>query len=265
MIKTNYNSINIKESLDALGIKKGDDVFIHSNIALFGVMEFDSDNLDLYPNVFFITIMDVIGEEGTLIVPTFTYSFMKKETFDPRVSSSNMGMFSEYVRKLSNTLRSLDPNFSIAAIGKNAGYYTTIESKHSFDKNSFFDKFFQRNGIFINMNLDAGTTFVHYIEKTIEVPYRFDKEFCGAVNYNNEVLNDCFTHFVYDHSKIENTPDFSRIEPSLISKGLLNVTKLGLGRLISFSSVDYFYSIVNDYILNPSFLIKGKSNDSTNV
>ena len=38
---------------------------------------------------------------------------------------------------------------------------------------------FPNNKVFCNLNFDAGSTFVHYVERSLKVPYRFDKSFSG--------------------------------------------------------------------------------------
>ena len=55
-------------------------LFIHSNIGYFGKLDNLKNKDQLYK--FFDVLMDIIGN-GTIIVPTFTYSF-QKEVFDPR-------------------------------------------------------------------------------------------------------------------------------------------------------------------------------------
>ena len=46
--------------------------------------------------------MEILTEyfkKGTIIIPTFSYSFTKKETFDPTNTKSEVGIFSEIFRK----------------------------------------------------------------------------------------------------------------------------------------------------------------------
>ena len=75
-------------SLKNLGLKKGDNIFIHSNIAFFGPVDIHWDFLQPGYNehnikdFFLEPIFDLIGENGTIVVPTFTYSFTNNLAFD---------------------------------------------------------------------------------------------------------------------------------------------------------------------------------------
>ena len=46
------------------------------------------------------TLRSFVGPTGTIIVPTFTYSYRRNEVFDVSRSVSINGVFSEYIRKL---------------------------------------------------------------------------------------------------------------------------------------------------------------------
>ncbi|CAM4052786.1 Aminoglycoside N(3)-acetyltransferase [Campylobacter armoricus] len=92
-----YSNKDLIESFYKLGIQKNDILCIHSELMKFGI--------PLLPrNEFLQTIIDcffeVIGKEGTLIMPTFTYSFCKNEVYNKINSKSNVGVLTEYFRKL---------------------------------------------------------------------------------------------------------------------------------------------------------------------
>jgi aminoglycoside 3-N-acetyltransferase len=254
---SNYKIDDIRIALSKLGLVNGDTIFIHSNLFHFGILSNVTISIDEYSRVFYEELINLIGRNGTLIVPTFSYSFMKNEVYNPENSVSSMGVFSEYIRQEPNSIRSLDPNFSIACIGLNCEYYIRQDTNHSFGINSFFHKFYINNGKFINMNLDAGTTFIHFIEKQEKVHYRFDKKFCGHLIIGDNLKQDCYYHFVYDLNNNYNEPDFSRVEDLLIGKDSIKKVNLGLGRLLSFAAKDYYEVISNELKINKNFLIKG--------
>lgn len=91
-----YSDIDLMEAFKKLGIKKGDILCVHTELFNFG--------RPLLPrNEFLQTILDcffeVIGKEGTLIMPTFTYSFCKNEVYDKLNSPTKMGALNEYFRR----------------------------------------------------------------------------------------------------------------------------------------------------------------------
>lgn len=161
-----YTYNDIVSVLKKLQIKEGDNLFIHSNIGFFGKLEGCSSADELCRN-FFEAIEEVIGEGGTVVVPTFTYSFCNDEVFDVENTPTKCGMLPEYIRKLERTVRSEDPNFSVAAYGKNAEFYTKDLTNESFGKGSFWERFMSTHGKIVCMNFDSGSTFVHFVERKI--------------------------------------------------------------------------------------------------
>ena len=74
MKKNEYEYNDIVYALRNVGLEKGDSVFIHSNLGFFGKMK-DATVSDDYNNFFKNAIFEIIGENGTLITPTFSFSF----------------------------------------------------------------------------------------------------------------------------------------------------------------------------------------------
>src|SRR5215470_17644167 len=108
---SDYSSADIKAALDKLPLGRGDIIFCHSNIGFFGRSSYGT-----YGDVceaFFDALMARLGYEGTLCVPTFTYSFQRGEVFDPDCSVSSMGVFAEWIRKHEASTRSDDPCYSV--------------------------------------------------------------------------------------------------------------------------------------------------------
>ena len=137
--------------------------------------------------------MQIIGNDGTLINPTYTYTiskirhgvnFKKKENFSLQ-SETQLGFFSNYIVKKKIGLRSEDPFFSCIAIGKKNKEIVKNISTNSFDENSVFSRLLKLNVKFLNFNFN-GYTFIHYIERKLKVKYRFDKEFTGFIQKNKK-------------------------------------------------------------------------------
>lgn len=254
----NYTKQDIINTLKNLGIKKGDNLFVHANIGFFGKLEGAKTPQDYY-NIFKEAIFDVITEEGTFISPTFSYSFCKKQTFYPDQTPSTCGILAEMIRQDKSAIRSLDANFSITAIGKNAKFFTENPTPNSFEKGSFFDKFLQKNGIFCNFNFDSGSTFIHYVEKCNNVPYRWDKAFEGKIILpSGEELEKTFYHFVYDPQKQNHTPDFTKFDKKAKELNLTKTHNLGKGQVLVISAKDSYELITGELKTNPNFLIKGE-------
>jgi aminoglycoside 3-N-acetyltransferase len=255
--KYHYAEDDIANAFNEIGLKKGDNVFIHSNLGFFGTLK-NAKYPHNYYHAFKNEILNIIGDGGTLITPTFSYSYCHDEIFIPESTPGVGGYFSDMIMKETKAIRSVDGNFSIVAIGNLAGFFTKYPPEHSFGKNSFWERFLKSNGKFVNLNFDAGSTFIHYVEKTLNVPYRFDKIFSGSSMINGKKITGVFYHFVYDLSKPNNAPDFTKFDNKTKETGLAKRVNLGKGQIVSITAQDTFNLIKSELQSNPSFLIKGK-------
>lgn len=255
-MRINYSKQDIIDALIAVGIKKGDHVFCHSQIGFFGLFSGGQTKHDYY-QAFKEAIFEIIGKDGTFIVPTFSYSFCKGNVFDVTKTPSVCGFLSEMVMSDSATLRSADANFSVAAIGNLARFFTQEAVEYSFGDDSFWDKFLKTGGVFCNFNFDAASTFIHYVERTLNVPYRFDKGFEGVSLINGTARHRIFYHFCYDLDKVQHRPDFTKFDKKAKELGLAKVANLGRGQIVMISAQDAFDLIQSEYHKDPCFLIKG--------
>ena len=178
---------------------RSDNVFIHSNLGFFGKLQ-DAITKDDYCMAFKESIFDVIGYDGTLAVPAFSYSFCNNEVYDKTKTIGIRGMFSEFIRNDTKALRSDDANFSIVAIGKNADYFTKNAPSYSFGPDSFWERFLKHDGKICNFNFDSGSTFIHYVEKLLKVNYRYDKGFRGKSIINGKEYDGIYYHRSEEHT-----------------------------------------------------------------
>lgn len=256
MEKFDYSKKDIIQALLKVGVCKDDNIFVHSNLGFFGKLK-DGISKEDYCNAFKEAILEVIGINGTLVVPAFSYSFCNNEVYDKNKIVGVRGMFSEFIREDHQSLRSDDANFSVVAIGKNAEYFTKDVPSHSFGKNSFWERFLNCNGKICNFNFDSGSTFIHYVEKLLNVRYRFDKGFRGKSMINDKEEDRMYYHFVYDLSKPTDVPDFTKFDKKAKELGLTKTVNLGKGQIVCISAHDTLELIQKEIVNNPSFLIKG--------
>ncbi|MEW6359678.1 MAG: AAC(3) family N-acetyltransferase [Planctomycetota bacterium] len=111
----------LKRDIRAMGLGPGDHVVVHSSLSKVGHIEGG-------PRTLLEAFLDVLSPEGTILVPTFTYSFSNRpgtEPFDRRHSpGARTGVFSEAVRTYPNAFRSAHPTHSVAAVGGRAREFT---------------------------------------------------------------------------------------------------------------------------------------------
>lgn len=257
-MNAHYTRRDLCESLARLPLACGDVVFSHSNLGFFGRADSASNSCGLC-ECFFDAIMSALGGKGTLVVPTFTYSFPRKELFDPENTASSMGTFAEWIRTHPDSHRSDDPCYSVAAIGEHAVELTTCVPENSFGPGSFFDRFYRIHGKVLNLNFDAGSTFIHYVERCFAVPYRFDKTFHGQLAKRGETTSATSTiwvRYLSDDALEFDSKPFSRLASE---KGLFRQVPLGRGQVGAISACDTYALIQETLPLRPWFLTKAES------
>ncbi|MBT0742054.1 aminoglycoside N3'-acetyltransferase [Campylobacter lari] len=168
----------LRLTLQNLGIKKGDILYIHSEIFNFGIPVINLH--DLQKNII-DCFFEAIGSEGTLIMPTFTYSFCDNQVYDKLNSKTKIGVLNEFFRKLPGVKRTNDPLFSFAIKGAKEKLFLK-ETNSCFGENSVFDILTQQNAklvLFGGKHVDH--SYIHYIEEYMKVSYRFYKNFNGLI------------------------------------------------------------------------------------
>ena len=253
-----YSKKDIINSLKKVGLKKGDNIFIHSNIGFFGKLE-NAKTKEEHWRIFKDAIFEVITKNGTVIVPTFSYSFCWNKIFDKVETPGTTGMFSELVRTDPDSKRSDDANFSVAALGQNSEFFTKNLSHESFGKDSFWERFVIKNGIICNFNVGLQyNTFIHYIEKLAKVPYRFDKKFDGTYKKNGEIKKDFYIHYVRNLDDPNSLPDLTELITKSEELNYLKEVNLGRGTISCITAKDTMEIILKEINTNPNFLIKKK-------
>lgn len=252
-----YTVDDIVTSLRKAGIVEGDNIFIHCNIGFFGRLE-GANSADSLCAGFFEGLKKAVGEEGTLVVPTFSYSFCHNEVYNPMTTKSGCGLFTEFIYKQEGVIRSLDPNFSVTAYGKNSKYFTENPVHESFGYGSFWTRLMEKKGKIVCMNMDCGSTFVHYIEKQNNVLYRYNKAFNGIIELGDgSIMRDYYVHFVYGIETPDDGPCFTRLDKKIREADLCVEANLGKGTLLTMDANKYYEFISETLKKEPRFLTIG--------
>ena len=230
----NFTPKNFNKALKKIGIKKNDNLFIHSNLGLLKQYK-DHNEINKTSKIIVNEFLKIVGTKGTLAFPTFTYSFPCKKRYYPRKSKSICGHLSEYVKNKTNSAIYKDPNVSIAVLGKYKLFLTKNYSENAYGKNSFFNRFYELGGKICNINMDSASTFIHLFERKLKVKYRFDKNFDGFVSNRkkkikskiyvikkNKIYSADFTKFHHQANKYYKVSNIGRGFVGTISLEKLN-------------------------------------------
>lgn len=212
---------DIVRGLRALGLREGDVVLVHSSLRSFGYVE-DGANAVIH------ALLETVGEDGTVMVPTLTWSTVNAEqpVFDVQRTPSVVGWVTEVFRHRPEAIRSLHPTHSVAAIGAKVRYMTEGHERDATpcSRTSPYGKLVQEGGyiLFLGMGLECNTTF-HAMEEWSNVPGRFAKEMedLHVIDYEgNDLLVPSRRHRAKPN-------DFPKIEPELLQRGILRIGRIG--------------------------------------
>ncbi len=217
----------LMDGFRALGMEAGDTIFVHSAYSSLGRAP---GGVEEGPQGVIDAILDVIGREGTLIMPTFNYDFLKGLPWDIRTTPSQMGVLTEIVRQDPRAKRMFHAIYSMAAIGRHADELAAHASNDCFGETTIFKKFrdWDAKILIIGLAYSKSITFLHHCEQAAEVDYRFLKEFKGtAIDLAGKAHDVAYTMFVRDVDRGV-VLDFEPIG-ALLDSQVVRMKKVGLG------------------------------------
>ena len=207
---------DLRRDLHDLGLEAGDEVVVHSSLSAIGWVEGG-------PETVVDALRAIVGEDGTVVVPTFTASHAKSHPFDPDETPSRTGAVTETLRTRPDAHRSSHPTHSVAALGAAAEELTT---EHPLDASlgpdSPLDRLARRGGriLLLGVGHDSNST-LHVAEKRAGLPWK---------DQRNEVLvRECEdeTARTVETSKVGCGKGFVSFEPVAEYAGILARGQVG--------------------------------------
>lgn len=187
--------ISYKKIPSVLKIEKGDVILLTSDITdLFLQCQENGEILDV--NILLDNFQEAIGEEGTLLVPTYNWGFCQGKAFDYKKTPSKTGAIGNAALRRKDFTRTKHPIYSFAVWGKDAVKLAEMDNIESFGPDSPFAYLEQvdAKNVFIGASLRNSFTYIHYIEQKLKAPYRFSKVFRS--------------HYI-DQDKVDTVRDYS--------------------------------------------------------
>lgn len=145
---------DVARAVVELGIRKGQVVLIHSSMKSFGYVLGG-------PEAVIQGFLDVLGEEGTLVMPTLSQKNWESVYQDWYMDRpSDVGLLTEVFRKMPGVLRSNQATHSVAAIGAKAKWLTEGHTAYGPRYGAFGDYAFSRSSPWQKMyDMDASIVF----------------------------------------------------------------------------------------------------------
>ena len=171
-----------------LKIEKGDVILLTSDITdLFLQCQENGEILDV--NILLDKFQEAIGEEGTLLIPTYNWGFCQGKAFDYKKTPSKTGAIGNVALRRKDFTRTKHPIYSFAVWGKDAVKLAAMDNIESFGLDSPFAYLEQVNAknVFIGASLRNSFTYIHYIEQKLGAKYRYSKMFKSHYIDQNKV------------------------------------------------------------------------------
>lgn len=193
--------VTLKNLAKELHINRGDNIFVTSDVKelLYDLMSHDDDT-DL--NILIDGIIDIIGEEGTLVFPTFNWDFCKGVPFDINKTACKTGSLGKIALKRDDFKRTKHAIYSFAVWGKGQEELCKIDNKSSFGADSPFTYLTEHHfkNLFIDKDMGHSFVYVHYVEEqTGNLHYRYLKDFTADyTGYDGKTVKKTYSMNVRD-------------------------------------------------------------------
>ena len=206
---------DLPEKLKAAGIKKGDMVYVASDIRklLYQIVNEcgaqTKDRQAEYLGRLTDLLQDAVGADGTLLFPVFSWDFCRGKGFDYYKTQGEVGSYSNWIlNNRGDFRRTRHPIYSFMVWGRESGRFCQMNNQDAWGVASPFYFFLNHGGKELEFNVESykALTFVHCFEQMVKVPYRHPKYFFG--NYTDENGNTeirCYSMYVRDLGVTEHT------------------------------------------------------------
>jgi len=233
-----YTHDQLVACIRTVGISAGDIVSLQASLGRMGLPRGVPRDLNAISNFVIDAFLDVLGPTGTLIVPTYTYSIGRGETFEVETTPSAIGEFSEIFRRRPGVTRSRDPMMSTAGIGRKARPILRDLSRECYGRGSVFDNLTRANAVICTLGLGIWwATYCHYIEAVARAPFRFKKVFSGVIREGGEERCEDWIYFAAPY--IENCESNSlALEAEARRAGILRIAPIGRAEIMAARTSD---------------------------
>lgn len=173
---TSVTAAEITAGLRGLGVQGGGRLFVHSSLSAFGHVEGGAEAVCA-------ALVDTVGPEGTVAVPTFTWSAnhaREAVTFDVSRDPCEVGRIPETLRQLPGALRGEHVCHSVCALGPLAPRLMG-DGIHPFGRGSSMYALYEMDFQYAFLGCGfSSCTALHTVEELAAVPYRYYRHFRGS-------------------------------------------------------------------------------------
>lgn len=250
-----YSRKDIIDGLRSVGVRLGDNLFVTSSLGMFGLLK-GATNIDEVNEAFFSSLCESVGSEGSIIVPTYSYSFGKHTisspvTFKVLSTESEIGPFPEFFRKQKGVVRSNDPFMSVAIKGPLAKVLDNL-TPTSYGHDCIFERFLLQDVICLNLGLGPNwMAFIHYADYLARSPFRYDKLFSGKFENSVKVQQWLYSVPLLSNEARANA---HAVGAKAEQEKIWSFSELGRGRIYK-AGYDQYFNFVMDELKHDNWAL----------
>jgi aminopeptidase-like protein/aminoglycoside N3'-acetyltransferase len=264
--KARFDRKELARALREVGIDLGDSVFFHVGLDAIGRPD-GCSTVEQTCALLLEALREAVGPTGTILLPTYSFSFCRQEVFDLETTAADEGPWSpfhpflEFFRRQPGVVRSRDPILSVAALGPRAGALLSNLPETCFGPGSVHARLLEAGGKICAIGAPLEEmTFRHHVEEIARVPFRFKKLFTGVIRqggverkqgwvYNVRILAD------------NGYPDGRRLEAKARATGVCRAAPLGRGEVLAVRCRDFFDLTWAELVKDRWFTARGPACD----
>ena len=226
----------VARRLEELGLAAGETVFVHSSLSSMGYVEGGADAVvDAF--------LDVLGPEGTLVVPAFTPRHRRSySVFDPANDHSEVGRITETVRTRPGAYRSRNMRESMAALGPAAREMMRVHRAAAWGADGPFWKLYELDARIMLLGVPYyRSTFWHLIEQWTQPAYGRWHGFTARIREADGTEGPLgFLGFGPGPTLRQGMTDFNKLGARLEARGLVSIGAVGNAMARLFRARDAF-------------------------
>ncbi len=240
----------LKNLLVGLGVQSGETIYLGLDMGRLPLphwpVQLSREAIrareDRWCSFLFDNIMEVLGPKGTLLLGTFSYSCSNSAIpFVLEETPSEIGPFTNWLRRQPEAMRSLHPIFSVSGIGARSKEILTSTGAAAFGPCSPFGRLAVHNARFVNLGIPfrQSLTYVHHLEQCYGCNHRYHKVLPSAVFMNGQQVPRKFLGYMRWRG-VDATVDVGPLEDALKQAGVLReVNQSGLfGQSVLAADID---------------------------
>jgi len=151
-----YSESELVEAYKGVGVAPGRVVYVTGNLGRLGLIK-GKEKSEVIRTHFEI-LGDLLGEKGTLVVPTHSFSICNTDIpFSMSSTPSETGPFTEYVRNQKDAVRQYRAFSSSTAFGADSHEICGDCARHAYGHHTPFQRMVDADAVFVSIGMPASS------------------------------------------------------------------------------------------------------------